>query len=796
MSYTNINSYNSISSPLQIPGCTLWLDSADTSTILLSNTSNVYQWNDKSGNNFNVSAIGSSNPRYIDTVSGINFGSNQFLVNRSTSLNYQVHTLFLVCNQTVAGPTNTDSSRVLTFVNPGNNFDYLIGGITYGCIFRQSLNNYGLSGFYNIEFGTATGQLVPKAIYSETYNQRTDRVISTFYNGSNRSNVGPINTANNIESNYSAIVVGAGTSGTSTYTGYWIGNIFEIIVYTSVLNTTQRQYIEGYLASKWTLNTSLININPYRILAPNNYYNFAIDYVSVPQTQFQEFSNVPTQIPGLALWLDAADSNTIQFFPGTTNVSNWLDKSGNSRNATACNINMEYINTINNNRVITTPLNATNCNGFQTPSFILSPTNSTSCFIVFNQVTFTGPVSAEALYLTNNILNTHLQMVSRYNGTGMGFFTRINGATGGTFTACNIFNTPRIYELLYAPTTATAYVNGTPSFPYTATGSIITTSLTLRFFAQWSQGHACEVLLYNNALSPPQRQQVEGYLAWKWGINSNLPITHSYYTELYNNIFPNLSVNLPSVGPTVSYLTQGFSPLSIPGLGLWLDASDSSSLQRTGNVITQWNDKSGLNIIAQPSNSPTIVSNFLNNLNVIQFNSNSQQFFNCGSNIMNITTQNFAIFALVNILNTQISAIVSKGYTNSVTDRSYSLFTTFFQYRAATTVATTPFTMISNNWFIISGMGYRTGSFTPVYLNGLLAGSFNFTSTGAVGNNSNFFIGGSEIGSYYNGYIAEIICYSNIITPPQRQQVEGYLAWKWGLTGQLSSGHQNQYIPP
>jgi hypothetical protein len=43
----------------------------------------------------------------------------------------------------------------------------------------------------------------------------------------------------------------------------------------------------------------------------------------------------------------------------------------------------------------------------------------------------------------------------------------------------------------------------------------------------WS-GDLAEVIIFNTALTISQRQQVEGYLAWKWGLQSNLPETHAY----------------------------------------------------------------------------------------------------------------------------------------------------------------------------------------------------------------------------------------------------------------------------
>jgi hypothetical protein len=37
-----------------------------------------------------------------------------------------------------------------------------------------------------------------------------------------------------------------------------------------------------------------------------------------------------------------------------------------------------------------------------------------------------------------------------------------------------------------------------------------------------------EIVIYGTALSPSQIQQVEGYLAWKWGLVQNLPAAHPY----------------------------------------------------------------------------------------------------------------------------------------------------------------------------------------------------------------------------------------------------------------------------
>jgi hypothetical protein len=39
-----------------------------------------------------------------------------------------------------------------------------------------------------------------------------------------------------------------------------------------------------------------------------------------------------------------------------------------------------------------------------------------------------------------------------------------------------------------------------------------------------------EIIVYDGIMTSLQRQQIEGYLAWKWGIQANLPAGHPYKT--------------------------------------------------------------------------------------------------------------------------------------------------------------------------------------------------------------------------------------------------------------------------
>lgn len=68
-----------------------------------------------------------------------------------------------------------------------------------------------------------------------------------------------------------------------------------------------------------------------------------------------------------------------------------------------------------------------------------------------------------------------------------------------------------------------------------------------------------EVMLFNTGLSSSQREEVEGYLAWKWGLQAQLPTTHPFFLSY----------------PTVPDPTTGFAKVGPTG-GIWTTVAMSS----------------------------------------------------------------------------------------------------------------------------------------------------------------------------------------------------------------------------
>ena len=91
---------------------------------------------------------------------------------------------------------------------------------------------------------------------------------------------------------------------------------------------------------------------------------------------------------------------------------------------------------------------------------------------------------------------------------------------------------------------------------------------------------------------------------------------------------------------------------------------------------------------------------------------------------------------------------------------------------------------------MISSSGNQTATVNGGTFAGPVSQSYSSGTTTVIGayGVSNF--------AYYNGYLYEILFYNSILTTSQRQQVEGYLAWKWGLRSSLPGGHPYINFPP
>jgi len=705
--------------PRSVPGCSLWLDAADSSTIVLSG-SNITTWVDKSGNGRNATSQGTgavySNNGLLFTGSQTLLGSNATYLHNSVNGTWTVFGVFQASTTSIANP------RILNYqATPDNVAQFLY-------IENGRFSSY----IWSSPSAQLTGSIVAlNTPYLTSIVNTTSNTI-LYLNGTSNA---AVNHGTNTTISNSTYWIGGFDSGSERF----YGTLNELLVFSNNLSESQRQQVEGYLAHKWGLQTSIPSTHPFYSIRPH-------------LRAFQ-----PIDVPGCALWLDAADSTTITFSSGS-NVNQWSDKSGNGRNATVYNGTPTY-----------TVSSGMTFNGSSTlqVSYPASPAVETLFVIIkFNSVSsqsdiFAGTSTGQREFLMYSPYSPGTMYLGRYGSAPSGSINGGTVTTGTTYMLEYIFNGTGNTISFYQSGTVTS--SGTPQFTYGAGGTI--TLIGSYGGGGFLQGQIYEILVYNTALTTSQRQQVEGYLAHKWGLSPSLPV---------------------------------ISPLSIPGCQLWLDGADQSSMTLSGSSITQLRDKSGNgNHMVNNGTSPLYNSSLINSVGGIDCTNGGALI---SSEIQNSANISFAMVAVVK------SGIRNWGSFFTHGDRDYD----FAVERQENTSSINFQTANDNSSCIIT----FTVDAPVLYFGTMTSGRSRFfesfsggVNTIVTGTNPFTISLGSKIirvgksdnnNEPCNSFIGEIIYYNTVLTTIQRQQIEGYLARKWGISisATLPSPHSFKSFPP
>ena len=281
---------------------------------------------------------------------------------------------------------------------------------------------------------------------------------------------------------------------------------------------------------------------------------------SVTQTITVGYFNLQANsLPGLRLWLDGNNINgdaTADSLANGSAVTQWIDQSGNTNNAGQGTANAKptyAVNELNGMGVVrftaAQSLNITSSNDFATVIAVMKQASGQS---------------AETKPLGSNIFAT--TSAGKFGMKRQGSAWMDSGISA---------HSPALITMQLYPGNYALYVNGINKG--TGTDPVAPTSATKvgNDFA----GDIAELVAYNSALSEGVRHKVEGYLAHKWGLESNLPSTHTY------------KVGKPAFGGN-QVLT--FQPLSDKQIG------QSASLSVTSD--------SGLTMFSYDSNDSSVVS--------------------------------------------------------------------------------------------------------------------------------------------------------------------------------------------
>lgn len=295
-------------------------------------------------------------------------------------------------------------------------------------------------------------------------------------------------------------------------------------------NNTIDSYTNNYRFTSTLQSVTLFSdgVNNWRSL----YYLSGLNNLQSP------FS--PSSISSLALWVDASDpwnrgpfSTVVQ-----TPISIWYDKSGGRRNLIVSSItgslnrpSTVFISTFPGTLNWAVQMRRTMCY-CANPVFFSSGNTGTTCFMVFQG----GGDGGSTVFRTGNptiqrrLARDTTVSYNLFYGTEGGYYNTQGSNTGANFaTMTSVFSpsTQRSYYKFNGSAVGTGfnfrlstlqgttqfYVGGTPSEGVGSTAFI---------------GNINEMLYYNSDLPSSQVQVVEGYLAWKWGMQNWLNINHPY----------------------------------------------------------------------------------------------------------------------------------------------------------------------------------------------------------------------------------------------------------------------------
>lgn len=232
---------------------------------------------------------------------------------------------------------------------------------------------------------------------------------------------------------------------------------------------------------------------------------------------------------------------------------------------------------------------------------------------------------------------------------------------------------------------------------------------------------------------------------------------------------------------------ENFTPRSIAGLVLWLDAADSSSYT-VATGVSEWRDKSGNGRTFSQStgnNQPAVSANAQNGRTAFVFDGSNDSL--SGPSALSVTSTH-SVFAVVNPTVRKIAGFlagsVNTEFTYGEGSASFSgnKFAVFGLARAVYgggTITTGAYQVVS---------AVCAGSTLPgdlsMWTNGT-GGTVAVTTAGTApvaAMTGPFTVGVSAASQFWNGAIGEVLVYSRSLSNAERVRVERALGRKWGIT--------------
>lgn len=276
----------------------------------------------------------------------------------------------------------------------------------------------------------------------------------------------------------------------------------------------------------------------------------------------------PRSIANLTGWYDAADASSYTATSGQ--ISQWQDKSGAGNHITQGTANNRP--TLFTSSGDTQSSTASTINGRQ--SLFFDGANdflSTTATVTSGQSRTVLAIATRSDNSTFGTLaafgtveigaNSTARWLCRYGATGQSVVGGDSVNSNQSISAVqSAWLSPHISvwsqdsntrNLTYIVNGESLTVSGNPTAAQSSFAGLAVGRMTRSDFPQYFGGHVGEILIYDRELTTAQRQNLEGYLAWKWGLQATLPYDHPYAAS-----FPGYAPQtMPTDADALAYLS-------------------------------------------------------------------------------------------------------------------------------------------------------------------------------------------------------------------------------------------------
>jgi hypothetical protein len=218
----------------------------------------------------------------------------------------------------------------------------------------------------------------------------------------------------------------------------------------------------------------------------------------------------------------------------------------------------------------------------------------------------------------------------------------------------------------------------------------------------------------------------------------------------------------------------------------WYDASDTNTITESAGAVSQWDDKSGNNKHATQGTGtyqPTTGSRTIDGLNVLDFDGANNQLDL--TSVISLSGE-FGFFA---VFENDIVGEANMYFGETSGDNKIGFYSSKTFLRVLTSDDRTLAFGLGNNPVIV-GVTRNSANKVDMAYNAAISYTRMFSDVAQSGASTWNRIGdGNGTAQGWNGTLGEIIVISGTVSLSDRQKLEGYLAWKWGLEDNLPADH-------